>query len=94
MSIPAEVVAPFPSDVQIPCNCGWFASGAGVECGVADCELCGVGFGVATGVVVGVCVGLADGVGEGVGEDLAVGVDFGITTPLLHTSFFPVFTHV
>jgi len=30
----------------------------------------------------------------GVGVTLAVGVGFGIATPLFHTSFLPLFTHV
>ena len=46
----------------------------------------GVGEALAVGVGVAIGVGITLAVGEGVG--------FGIATPLFHTSFLPLFTHV
>ena len=48
----------------------------------------GVGVGVAVGVAVGV------GVGVGVGVAVATGVGLTTTTPLFHTSFFPLLIQV
>ena len=50
----------------------------------------GVGVGVALTVGVGVGVGVATGVG--VGD--ATGTGLAIATPLFHTNFLPLFTHV
>ena len=47
---------------------------------------------IGAGVGVGVGVGVAVGVGVGVG--VTVGVGLIIATPLFHTNFLPLFTHV
>jgi hypothetical protein len=52
----------------------------------------GFGSGVCVGVTVGVGVGV--GVAEGVGVTEGIGVGTTTVTPLLHTSFLPLFTQV
>ncbi len=49
---------------------------------------------LASGVGEGVGVGVTTGVGVGVGVGVNVGIGFAIATPLFHTSFLPLFTHV
>ena len=53
-----------------------------------------VGVGVGDGNTVGVELGVGEATGVGVAVGDAVGFGAEFATPLFHTSFFPLFTHV